>query len=639
MDGLLPKLLLLMLLPAMFAAPAAATTYEVGPGKPYPGLQSVAPLLGPGDLVLVDGGTTYPGGVVLDRAGTAAQPIVIRGVRVGGARPRISGATNTLEVRANHYVLESLDLTGGSFRCLYHHAHNVVARDLAIHGCAAHGLLGADDDSGTLVLEYSEIYDCGAGTTQHCIYMATDEVTYPGSVFRMQHNYVHGANGGNAVKSRAQRNEIYFNWIEGALYHELELIGPDPAGGNAIPGVREDSDVVGNVLRKVNTFSVTRFGGDGTGASEGRYRFAFNTVITQPGGGAVFRLFDPLESVEMHGNVFYGANGATVNMLREVEAVWVAGRVVGGDRNWVTSGSQNVPPEWTGTITGTNPGFVNFSALDLRPSATAPIRDVGPADTTSPPGHPFPSPLFPPALTPPQHSPAAPGTALARPGDGALDAGAYEFGTGAGGYPRPVGATPLRVSLTPAFRPCTSANRGHGPPLSYGSCTPAEPGSNRLTVGSPDSNGQAANAHGSVRYGVVAGDPGTPANESDVQVAVSLADVRRQGTLADYAGELSVEQVVQITDRLNGPSQLEPATVQANVFRYAVPCAVTPSTSVGASCALQASFNAIVPGAVVEGKRAVWELKAIEVFDGGPDDQAGTTNGNTLFQHQGVFVP
>ena len=89
--------------------------------------------------------------------------------------------------------------------------------------------------------------------------------------------------------------------------------------------MREDSDVVGNVLRKTNTFSVVRFGGDGTGASAGRYRFVYNTVLTQPGGGAVFRLFDPLESVEMHNNVFHGAGGAPVNMLREVEAVWVGG--------------------------------------------------------------------------------------------------------------------------------------------------------------------------------------------------------------------------------------------------------------------------------------------------------------------------
>ena len=208
----------MLVVSSVLATPAAATTYQVGPGKPHPNLQSVAPLLGPGDLVLVDGGATYPGGVVLDRAGTAAAPIVVRGVPVGGARPRVSGGTNTIEVRANHYVLEGLEITNGSFRCLYHHAHNVVARDLVIHGCAAHGLLGADDDSGSLVLEYSELYDCGSGTQNHCIYMATDEVTYPGSVFRMQHNYVHDTNGGNAVKSRAQRNEIYYNWIEGGLY-------------------------------------------------------------------------------------------------------------------------------------------------------------------------------------------------------------------------------------------------------------------------------------------------------------------------------------------------------------------------------------------------------------------------------------
>ena len=40
--------------------------------------------------------------------------------------------------------------------------------------------------------------------------------------------------------------------IEGAAAHELDLIGADPAGqkvGTA-GGVREDADVVGNVLRK-----------------------------------------------------------------------------------------------------------------------------------------------------------------------------------------------------------------------------------------------------------------------------------------------------------------------------------------------------------------------------------------------------
>ena len=334
----------------------------------------------------------------------------------------------------------------------------------------------------------------------------------------------------------------------------------------------------------------------------------------------------------MHGNVFYGAGGAAVNMLREVEADWVAGRVVGGNRNWVTAGSTERPARVDGHDQRRPiPGFANFAALDLRPAPSAPIRDAGPAATTSPPGHPFPAPLFPPALTPPQHAAVAPGAAAARPPDGPLDAGAYEYGTGSPGYPRPKSAATFRVSLTPAFNQCTSPNRQHGPPLAFGSCNPPQLRSTRLTVGTPDANGQAANAQGSVI--------GTSVLAGDVSVKVAVTDVRRQGTLADYTGELGVAQAVQITDRLSGPSAADPATVQPSVFRFAVPCAATAGTSVGGTCSLQSSFNAIVPGAVVDGKRAVWELNGVDVFDGGTDDQAATTSDNTLFERQGVFVP
>ena len=95
----------------------------------------------------------------------------------------------------------------------------------------------------------------GRRRVAHQIRVATDEVAHPGSVFRMQHCYLHDANGGNNVKSRAERNEIDHNWIEGAVYYELELIGPEPEGsGGRLVGdlVREDSDVVGNVLRKTS---------------------------------------------------------------------------------------------------------------------------------------------------------------------------------------------------------------------------------------------------------------------------------------------------------------------------------------------------------------------------------------------------
>jgi hypothetical protein len=198
------------------------------------------------------------------------------------------------------------------------------------------------------------------------------------------------------------------------------------------------------------------------------------------------------------------------------------------------------------------------------------------------------------------------------------------------GYPRPRGATPFRVPLTPAFTGCTTPDRQHGAPLAFGSCGSPQQVSSRLTVGTGDSNGQSANSVGFVLYKTLPGDVG---------VNAALTDVRLQGTLADYTGELGVQQLVQITDRLNGPAQDEPATVQATPFRFAVPCAATTSTGEGGACALTSSFNAILPGAVLDGRRAIWELGDVDVFDGGPDGQVATPAGDALFVRQGLFVP
>jgi hypothetical protein len=265
--------------------------------------------------------------------------------------------------------------------------------------------------------------------------MATDETANPGSVFRMQHCYVHDSTGGNNVKSRAERNEIYYNWIEGATYHELELIGPDGQDPNL---EREDSDVVGNVLVKTASTFVVRFGGDGTGETFGRYRFVNNTVLVQPGGSAVFRLFDGIESLSAHNNVFVAIGGGGVNMVRTVEANWSTGNeLISGSNNWVENGSQNVPGTWTGTVLGDDPGFSDAAGFDLRPLQASALVDAGAATTPDPSGYDFPSPLATPAYVPPLHAVQASGTAVARASDGAIDIGAFEYGTpssaGAGG--------------------------------------------------------------------------------------------------------------------------------------------------------------------------------------------------------------
>ncbi len=302
-----------------------------------------------------------------------------------------------------------------------------------MHDCAAHGILGADTGSGSLTLEHVEVHHCGNGTSQHAIYMATNEEDYPGAVFRMQHCWVHDQNGGNAVKSRAERNEIYYNWIEGTQFHLLELIGPDPAGGVPAGLAREDSDVVGNVLVHHNSFSFVRIGGDGTGESGGRYRFVNNTFVRAadagtPPGSAAFRCFDSLQSVEMHNNVFYSvASGGGMRLLRDLEAEWTeGGQQISGQNNWLETGSVDLPSQWTGTVTGADPGFTSNNPLDPRPVPGSPLVDAGTGAPAPPTGFPFPAPQFPPGYHPPLHA-VSTGNPPPRPVAAPLEIGAYEL--------------------------------------------------------------------------------------------------------------------------------------------------------------------------------------------------------------------
>jgi glucose/arabinose dehydrogenase len=204
---------------------------------------------------------------------------------------------------------------------------------------------------------------------------------------------------------------------------------------------------------------------------------------------------------------------------------------------------------------------------------------------------------------------------------------------------RPRGATPVRVSLVPAFQQCTASNRTHGPALAFPSCNPPVLRSGQLTVGTPDANSAAANFDGQVRYEVIVGNPGTTADEADVALRVAINDVRRQSDLADYTGQLQASAGLRLTDRDNPGSAGSPVgTVQDSTFAWTVPCTTTPDTTVGSACAVTTSADAVNPGVVKEGLRAIWQLGQVQVFDGGSDGVASTAP-NTLFAVQGVFVP
>lgn len=437
----------------LVSPPLLAATYTVGPsGRDYTELSDLVDAvdLEPGDLVLVDGGATYSGNIVVRSgdSGAPGNPVTFRWNRsAGSTRPILRGGTHTIKFQqSNHVVFEGFDVRGGTTSCLFSEAHDVTVRDTIIRDCPSHGILGADNNSGSFTLEYSEIRDSGSGTHRHPIYMQSDQVAYPGSVFLMRFNYVHSGNGGNLLKNRHERALIYYNWFEGSAYQELELIGPDCETQQPgwSPGLRrEDVDLVGNVIVHTSSWpNAIRAGGDLNGRNQGRLRMVNNTILfTRPGAASAVLVQLGQGSVEMHNNVIHqtGARAAPdilrVHEASEVKAPycaptgrepWASGRKVAGSNNWVQASTTRVPAELANTSRGADPGLEDIARSKLRPLASSPLVAAGNPTPAAPAGLPFPSPLSLPRFDPPQRAKMDVGAEVARVPGRRIAIGAFE---------------------------------------------------------------------------------------------------------------------------------------------------------------------------------------------------------------------
>jgi Tol biopolymer transport system component len=198
------------------------------------------------------------------------------------------------------------------------------------------------------------------------------------------------------------------------------------------------------------------------------------------------------------------------------------------------------------------------------------------------------------------------------------------------GYPRPLFAGPVQVTMALAYQACTSPNRTHGPPLDSPSCAPPAKSSAQLTVGTFDANAHNPNTVAKVILTPVVGDPTTGADEADVALHAEATDVRLASDLSDYPGALETLVTLRITDKDNATSPGGPGagTVKDMPYSFSVPCAAT-AADVGSSCALDTTADTLVPGTVKEKRRAVWEVGQVALNDGA---------GNA-FMRQGIFVP
>jgi hypothetical protein len=233
------------------------------------------------------------------------------------------------------------------------------------------------------------------------------------------------------------------------------------------------------------------------------------------------------------------------------------------------------------------------------------------------------------------------------------------FGTSAAEatHVRPAGASPLRVSLVPAYDQCTLPNAPYSPPTTE-SCGPPTQSSNYLTLGTNDANGKPTKSAGFARFVVVLGDTSTPENEADIGMEVNITDVRCREPeeacsippgqsgheFSDYEGSLRAFADDQRTDHRNGATAPATALGDDLLFNFDVPCSPTNNDStVGSTCSATTTANTLIPGQIVEKQRNVVELRGLEIWDGGadgnPDTQPSDGSSSELFEVQGVFVP
>jgi glucose/arabinose dehydrogenase len=209
------------------------------------------------------------------------------------------------------------------------------------------------------------------------------------------------------------------------------------------------------------------------------------------------------------------------------------------------------------------------------------------------------------------------------------------------GRPNRPAASPLQVALVPAFRQTISASqcqaRGgaastHGAPLALASCNPPAyvPGTAARLAGT-----------GSAQMTVVEGNLVTAANDADVSISVSAADVRDRQSGGDYdpsgGADVSLEARLRLSDTYNGTYGSDPAT--ASDFQFPVPigCSPTASAATGSTCAIATTANALIPGAIREGTAASAQVFGVRLKDSGPDRLEGNGD-DKLFAQQGLFV-
>jgi len=406
----------LLLAIVWISASVPAATHPVGPTRAYPTVASL-PSLAPGDVVEIDSGVYKEVRKWAD-SGTAAKPILIRGV--GQVRPvfdadgqNVDGASShpraVFQIQADHIIVENLEFknarngdNGAGIRVTS--ANNVTVRHCKITACDM-GFMSDNNDN--LLIESTEIASNGTPLYDgfsHNLYLGGNRTT-------VRCCYIHDSLHGQNFKTRGHYTELLYNYIADSQDGEVGLV--DEA---ATAATNSHALMVGNIIvskPRLNGYNSGRFiqFGQDLGRAHNGTLFAFNNTLVAGDGRIQF--------------LSANASGATILAANNIftGSDHVLGTVGGGTKgsnNWIQA-TASIPPGFAGTIQGNQPGFIDPLGRGYHLTATSDCWNKGlnvlrfldgtGAEHSGLPTLEYVSPL----------------QNRARPSDGQIDLGAYEY--------------------------------------------------------------------------------------------------------------------------------------------------------------------------------------------------------------------
>jgi len=346
----LPLTALVVSLPLAFSV--SATTISVSPGTTYPTPCRAFAAAVAGDIIEIDGRSTYRG----DVCGIYPSNLTIRGVN---GRPKIdAGGLNSMGkaiwvVVGNNITIENVEMFGAKVpdrngAALRLEGTNFTLRTSFLHD-NENGILGGLNTASNILIENSEFGHNGSGTGQtHNLYIGN-----VGSL-TFRYNFSHDAHVGHNLKSRAQVNMIAYNRFSSLRPGEVgSTASGQPSYEIDLPNAGT-SYVIGNVIEQPaanQNASMLAYGEEGASNPGQNLYVINNTFLNDDTARGTF--------------VFIGGGVTTPALLQ----------------NNIFSGTGTMTTQ-ANVIAKTNyrsvaPGFVNRSAYDLRPTANAMVIDAG----------------------------------------------------------------------------------------------------------------------------------------------------------------------------------------------------------------------------------------------------------------------